>query len=329
MKFSKLIVWGAKLDTGHTHGFIHEACVRASKYLGIDTYWLDNRDNIDKTFFDEALVLTEQWLAFQNPISNKLPINSSATYVVHYLGNRGNVEGNPGAQMYLGKVKKLIDYRFNSKYGWGNNGVEDKNYKYSFEPEKYQKISNVSFYEVGKEYDNLYSIWATDLLPHEINFNDRFSQLEKRAFFCGTIRDDNKPLFINFAQKCKNHDVPFLYSSPWEKQLSVNQIRQMVKTSLLPLDIRPNNHLANGYIACRPIKNVSYGGLPITNSSAIRDFFNNDCAYAEDSGDLFDIAIEMQKDPRTKDLILNHMSKIQKEHTYINRIKDIIAAAEI
>lgn len=329
MKHNKIIVWGAKLDTGHTHGFIHEACVRAAKHMGWNTYWLDNRDNVDPSFFDDAIVITEQWLVFQNGISNNMPINKNATYVVHYLGNRGPVEGNPGADMYLGKVRKLIDFRFNAKYGWGANGVEDKNYNYKFEPEKYEALSDVSFYERGDAYDNLYSIWATDLLPNEINLNDRYTEQKRQAFFCGTIREDNGPLFEGFIRKCKEHEIPFLYNTPWQNQMPTEQIREYVTGSLLPLDIRPSNHLANGYIACRPIKNASYGALPMTNSPAINEFFGGDCAFAEDSGDLFDVAMKMQQDPTTKDLILHQMERIKKDHTYINRMSDIITAAEI
>lgn len=328
MKHKKFIIWGAKLDTGHTHGFIHESCFRAAKHMGIDTYWLDNRDNVDESFFDDSLVLTEQWLAFQSGISNKLPLNKTATYIVHYLGNLGAVEGNPGADMYLGKVKKLIDFRFNCKYGWGVNGVPDKNYAYKFEPEKYEALNDVSFYERGIDYDKFYTIWATDLLPHEISFQDRFSEQKRQAFFCGTIREDNAPLFNNFVQKCHENKIPFLYNTPEKSQMPIETIRQHVRSSLLPLDIRPNNHLANGYIACRPIKNTSYGGLPMTNSSAINEFFRGACAYAEDSGKLFDVAIEMQHDPKTKDIILQHMQWIAQKHTYINRITDLITASE-
>ena len=329
MKNIKIIIWGAKLNTGHTHGFIHESCYKASKRLGLETYWLDNRDNVDACFFDNSIVITEQWLVFQNQYSNRMPLNKSATYFVHYLGNKGPVEGNPGIEMYFGKVKKIIDFRFNSKFGWGSNGVEDKNYNYKFEPDKYEKISDVSFYEKSDLCDKFYSIWATDLLPHEINFEDRFSKQEKRAFFCGTIRDDNSSYFQGFIDKCKKNDIQFIYNNPWQNQMPTNIIRNYVKTSLLPLDLRPANHLANGYIACRPIKNVSYGSIPITNSETIRDFFNGDCAYSDDSSKLFDIAIDMQNSPKTKDLILHHMENIKKNHTYMNRIKDIIQVAGV
>lgn len=328
-KYKKIIVWGAKYDTGHTHAFIHGAIVRAAESMGIDTYWLDNRDNVDESFFDNAIVITEQWLVFANGMSNMMPLNKTACYLVHYLGNRGSVEGNPGANMYLGRVGKLIDFRFTAVNGWGINGVEDKNYAYAFEPNKYEAFNDVSFYENSPDYDRFYTVWATDLLPDEINFEDRFKTLENRAFFCGTIREDNGPLFEGFMKKCEEHKIPFLYNSPWQNPLPTEEVRKAVSTSLLPLDIRPSNHLANGYIACRPIKNLSYGALPMTNSKPIYDFFEGECAYAPESGDLFDVAMEMQKDPKTKDMILNQMKRVKEHHTYINRVQDIIRATEL
>ena len=62
MKHKKLIVWGAMFDTGHTHAFVHDAVVRAGEYLGIPTYWLDNRHNLPDEFFDDALSVTNQVL---------------------------------------------------------------------------------------------------------------------------------------------------------------------------------------------------------------------------------------------------------------------------
>jgi len=326
-KYKKIIVWGAKLDTGHTHGFIHEAIVRAAKFMEIETYWLDNRDNVSDEFFDDSIIITEQWLAFANGNSNRLPLRKSSCYLVHYLGNKGPVEGNPGASMYLGKVGKLIDFRFASN--WGIDGIVDKNYAYKFEPEKYQKIGDTSYYESGTEYDNYYDIWATDLLPYEFDFEARFTEQKRQAFFCGTIREDNYPAFEPFIKKCEEHQIPFLYSTPYQRQLTTEEIRTNVVQSLLPLDCRPPNHIANGYIACRAIKNISYGALGLTNSKHTYDLFDREIAYADNTADLFDVAIQMQSDPKTKQLIMNQMLKIQARHTYINRVQDIITAAEI
>ena len=330
MRHKKIIVWGAKMDTGHTHAFVHHAIVRAAEYLSLPVYWLDNRDNLDESFFDDSLIISEQWLVFQNGASNRLPLRPTSTYIINYLGNKGRVEGNPGAEMYLGKVKKLIDFRF--ACNWGIDGVADKNWSYSFDKELYIPINDgTSYYDFGGSYDRFYSIWATDLLPNEIDFDTRFTEFKepKYAFFGGTIRDDNKDVFLPFINACEKEKIPFVYNSPWSNPLTIEQIRKAVIESYLPLDVRPQNHLKYGYISCRSIKNVSYGSLGMTNSKQTYDFFDGEIAYAENSADLFYVAKEMQENPKTKDLILNQMKKVKEKHTYVNRVNDMIAASEL
>jgi hypothetical protein len=106
-------------------------------------------------------------------------------------------------------------------------------------------------------------------------------------------------------------------------------MRNAVIQSYLPLDVRPRNHLANGYISCRSIKNISYGALCLTNSKETYDFFDQEIAYASDPAQLFYVAKQMQDDPKTKDLILNQMKKVKEKHTYVNRLQDMIDATEM
>ena len=87
-KHKKIIVWGAKFDTGHTHAFVHDPIINAAKYLNLEVYWLDNRDNVPDEFFDDSLIISEQWLVFANGNSHKLPLRKSSTYIIHYLGNK-------------------------------------------------------------------------------------------------------------------------------------------------------------------------------------------------------------------------------------------------
>lgn len=334
MKHKKLIIWGALSDTGHTNSFVHAGMYKAAKHIGIECHWVDNRHNLDPEFFDDAIIFTEQWLAFKNGYSNKLPLRNSSTYIVHYLGNKGNVEGNPSHDMYIGKVKKLIEYRF--MCDWGINGVEDKNWVYKFDKSKCDIITDgASYYEKDDLYDKFYAFWATDLLPEEINFDDRFIEFKnpKYAFFGGSIRnnqqvEDGNIKFIEpFAKKCVDNDIAFFHNCPFRNPISFEQMRSLVSQSYLPFDCRPKNHIANGYVPCRSIKNVSYGQIVMTNSKAVHDFFDGDFAYSNDPDELFDIAIQMQNDKNTKNKILKHMHRIKEKHTYVNRIKDMIYAA--
>lgn len=310
-KHKKIIVWGAKLDTGHTHAFTHNGFYRASKYIGVDTYWLDNRDNVSPDFFDDALVITEHFIATTIPVSNNLPLRQSSTYIVNYLGNRGN-----NADHYLGKVGRLIDLRF-------KNDWDDANWYYKFEPWKYDRIPNsVSFFESNAIYMN----WATDLLPSEIDFQTRHTPFKepRYAMFCGTIREDNKNAFEPFIRECNKNNIPFMYNNPWQNQLSSDDMRKWIIESFLPLEVRADFHLKNGYIPCRSIKNVSYGALGLTNSKAVFDFFEQEIAYSPDPAELFYIAQKMQHDPRTKNLIYNQMRNVKQKHTYVHRVMDMI-----
>lgn len=331
-KYNKIIIWGAKFDSGHTHAFVHEPLVRAARYLGYPVYWMDNRDlsSAAPDFFDHAIIISEQWLVFANGLSNQLPLRPTSVYIIHYLGNKGAVEGNPGASMYLGKVGKLVDFRF--ACNWGVDGVPDKNYAYHFNSSECTPLNDgTSFIKQEGDVTLFYSMWATDLMPNDIRFEDRLTPPRDPhyAFFAGTIREDNEEMFKPFMSACQDNGMTFFYNSPWRQALTIPQIRQAVIDSYLALDVRPRNHLANKYISCRIIKNISYGQLGLTNCPATYEFFDGDVAYHADPYQLFDVAMKMKADPGTPDRILRQMKKIREKHTYVNRLRDMITVAEI
>ena len=103
---------------------------------------------------------------------------------------------------------------------------------------------------------------------------------------------------------------------------------EAVIKAYLALDLRPRNHLANKYISCRIIKNISYGQMGITNCPATYEFFDGDVAYDSDPFHLFDVACKMRANPHTEQRVLRQMTKIKEKHTYVNRLRDMISAAE-
>jgi hypothetical protein len=238
--------------------------------------------------------------------------------------------------MYLGKVGKLIDHRLSCN--WGIDGVEDKNYAYKFEKENYEVVRDgVSYYQKGDNYDCFYAFWASDLLPSEINFEDRFTPFAepKYAFFGGTItngwgnpEDGNIDYIKPFAEECQKEGIPFIWNDTQKNPLTPMQLKQASSESYLPIDVRPKNHLVNNYVSCRTIKNCSYGQLVITNSKAIQEFFGGEVAYSENTAELFHIAKEMQDNPKTKDMIWCQMQMVKEKHTYVSRIIDIVNIAE-
>lgn len=333
MSNNKFIVWGAKLDTGHTHAFVHYAIYRAAQALGLDVYWLDNRDNVDPSFLDDSLIISEQWLCFETPQSNKIPMRKSSTYIINYLGTKPPEEKNqfnPGFSMWEGNVKRVVDFRF--ACDWGIGGVEDKNQAYKFEPEKYTQISKASYFDKGKDYDYYYSIWGTDILPHEIDLEARFAPYEepKYSFFGGTIGDWNIEEFEPFVRACQDNGVKFIHHCPWRNGgLSIEALRKYILGSYIAYDGRPKNHLANGYIPCRTIKNISYGKLGVTNSKAVYEYFDGDIAYSSDPYEVFSVAEQMEARSDIKDIMLRQMINVRDNHTYVSRVMDMLKVWEM
>lgn len=312
----KIILWGYPLYS-HTHSFLHYGYEKAFKSLGYEVYWTTNPNSTD---FNNSIIITEGY-ATQN-----LPIVKSSTYIVHVLGNKTGF-----ANKFLNKVKRLIDMRYLCKF-W-----KDKNYDYVMDKNKLTKISDSTYFEKGSPYDILYTVWATDLLPHEFNFEDRFIEREKKFFYVGTIGGglggindcqkapdeyDNVPHIMPFIRACQENNIEIVTSCPWKTPKTNEENRELIRKSYLAPDFRHNAMLAWGYVPCRIFKNISYGQLGMTNSEAIYEFFNKMLIYNKDGYQLF---YDGQNQKNNFDLIKEQMYYVQQNHTYLNRVKDILA----
>ncbi len=313
MKPKKIIIWGYKLDTGHTHAYVHYGFYRAAQFMGYETYWLDNRDAVDSSFFDDALVISEQWAMFSHPLSNQSILNKNAWYVINYVGKCGPVEGNPGANFYLGRVRRLIEMRFACH--WSN----DKNWNYTFVPHRYIELqSKTSYLQRQADYDILYSFWASDLLPNEFDESYCDRERQNRAFFIGTIRPDNEYLFHPFIKACQENHVEFVWSNPWNQPLSVDQMRNEIASSLYTPDFRPGETATGGYVSCRTFKNFSYGNWPSTNSQLVYEFYDGQIPFSTDTHELF---YKMKERVNDRQTLRQMMRMVQHDHTFVNRIQ--------
>jgi hypothetical protein len=319
MRHKRIIIWGYKLDTGHTHSFIHYGYYIGAKALGIETYWLDHRDNFDPALFDDALVITEHYAPLR--VSPGMPLSMSSTYFIHYLGNRKDNPENPdGASMYRGRVGRFLDFRYNG-YGWN-----DKNYDYVIDKTKAKEISQGSRFEVGTDgYDLFYSIFATDILPHEINLEDACTPKQRKSFFAGTIRNDNAYLFEPFKRALKENNIEFVHNCPWSNPLPPSAIRKEIASSLLPADLRGEVWQKGGYVPCRIFKNISYGALGVSNSLAVHEMFGDDVAYHPDT---YQMVYEGLKKAEGIKTIQRAMMYVKEHHTYVNRVQDMIKVAD-
>jgi hypothetical protein len=318
----KIIIWGYPLHS-HTHSYIHYGYYKAFKHLGYETYWLNpyERNNID---FNNSIIISEQFT------THNLPLVNTSTYFIHYLGNKSD-----NHLKYLGKVKRLVDVRYNA------NSWVDKNYDYHLDRSKTHKLSDGSYYEKNPNgYDIMYTTWATDLLPNEINYDNRFIERDKTVHYIGTIGGgrgglfdcqkapdyyDTVPFIKPFYDACVENNISFNSNCPWLNPIDSETSMKLVQKSFLAPDFRHQAMLDWGYIPCRVMKNISYGQLGMTNSKDVFDFFEGLVVYNSNSYDLFYDGLSKKND---LNLIKQQMMLIKDKHTYINRALDIIKVYE-
>jgi hypothetical protein len=323
--FNKVIIWGYPLNS-HTHSYIHYGWVKAFKHLGYETYWFHDNEYPEDFDYNNTLFITEGYA------DHKIPINETSIYVVHVCIN---------PEKYYGHVKRIIDMRYNDLF------INDCNYDYKLDLDKCIKISSVSYYEKLKDtsgitrykndplkinYEAFYTSWATDLLPDEIDFDWVNIPKENKIFYSASISNTNMNEINNFKTECLKNNIEFITNNPWNRSFDFETNRKLTQISYLAPDIRGSgmrdngkdngcNHKLIGYIPCRVFKNISYGQLGGTNSKRVYDLFEGNIIYDDDESKLF---YKMKEKMNDKNYIVNQMKYVSENHTFINRINDLL-----
>lgn len=330
--FSKVVVWGYPLHT-HTHSYIHAGWVKAFKTLGYETHWFSN-DNYPKDFdFSNTLFISEGYA------DQEIPINESSTYFIHICVR---------PEKYIGKVKRLIEIRFLV------NQIIDCNYVYKLDKSHCTKISDATYYQklenngnlrkhvhnpVNMNYECIYTCWATDLLPEEINFEDALKKRENKIYWFGSYNEQNCQELRLFMEEARKNNIEIVYNNPWSTPKSFEEVQEYTVRSILSPDIRGSGdphkirmgesgtcHKYIGYIPCRILKAISYGHLGITNSKEVYDFLEKKVIYNTNESQLFYDAIK-HKD--NTELIIEQMKLVKQKHTYINRVQDLMTVLKM
>ena len=327
--FQKVVIWGYPLNS-HTHSFVHYGWYKGFKALGYDTYWFHNEDYPAYFDFTHCLFITEGYA------DQQIPLHASNIYLVH-------VAVKP--KKYLDSGARFIDLRYNVLH------IKDCNYIYNLSTKDLKAISSVTLYEKQStdrdlnpqwrhysplQYEAIYTAWATDLLPDEINFEDRF--IEPNAppvtYFIGSIGGGNQKDVHLFATDCSKHGIQFIHHNPWQHALTFEESKHLVQKSCVCPDIRGSGdpekmrmgetgtcHKLIGYIPCRLFKNISYGKLGMTNCPRLKEMFGQQVLLETDESNMVESYLKHSKD---KDFILQQMVWVKEHHTYLNRIQDLL-----
>jgi hypothetical protein len=84
-------------------------------------------------------------------------------------------------------------------------------------------------------------------------------------------------------------------------------------------------HKEIGYIPCRLFKNISYGKLGAVNAHRLNKLFQNNVIYHSNEYELVKLCIENREN---YDYIYEQMKWVAENHTYINRVNDILKVLE-
>jgi hypothetical protein len=329
----KVVIWGLPLYS-HTHSFIHASFYKAFQHLGHETYWFHSGNHPDPSVFDYS-----NCLFFSEGFADEgIPLNDTSTYFVH---------NSVDPSKYVNKGLRLVDIRFNVKE------INDLNYSFVLDKTKLKNIDSVTLYDANADdtvladekkkgvsgYEAVYMMWATNLLPEEFNFEDRFLKRDNKFYFVGTLGGSPALEMQKVVTTLQQLNIEFVNFNPWQTPLNFEQNMELMKKSVISLDVRGSdsyhtnsggllevngkpvtggNHKKIGYIPCRLLKQISYGRMPGTNSTAVRDLLGDYVIYNDDESQLPIDCLRFEKNPNN-DLVYEAMKHVQENHTFINR----------
>lgn len=288
-RFKKVVIWGHKLTTKHTHSYIHGAFYKSFRNLGYDTYWLDSSDNINGIDFSNTLFLTE------GQVDSGIPLVTGSYYILH----------NCHTEKYLeNQCKFMIMQVFTNDTL--NRGEE---------------ISPGTVIQLAEDVNVLYVPWATDLLPHEINLEEASNNRE--PLNCVFIGSDQGHLG-RFFSVCKNNGLSVDWRNPWISPTSFEENRELVRNSYIAPALQNDWQVEVGLIPCRIFKNISYGHFGYTNSPSTNRIFHNELICDENHENLFHKIIEFKNSSDHLDRLKYLMNEVKERHTYLNIISDLL-----
>lgn len=307
MDFSKVIIWGHKPKYSkrfgliprnrHTHSYIHEGYYRAFQYLGYETFWLDDNDDISTSDFKGALFLTEA------QVQDSIPIITNASYVLHHAAPEKYLDVTP-------RVLNLGNYTTSLEEGTN----------FYFPGSSVQKISEVTYVDEANR--ALFQPWATNLLPFEIRTDSviPYNPTSSSLNYIGTTSHEDLP------KKFKTMQRSLLSAGVTLKTFSnINELssQQLVESSRISLDIRGDWHRLCGYVPCRIWKSLSYGKYIGSNSPQLAQVFGDFIHINPDESTLFDTMDQAYKNS-SKEKVKESMLWVKNNHTYVNRSKTLL-----
>jgi hypothetical protein len=301
----KIVFWGYPLHTD-TLSYVWSSMKKAFEYLGYECYWFDDKTNPKDFNYRDCIFITE------GKACNNIPLLKDNIYIVHYLHE---------PERFLGKVSRLIDMRYMIDHHFG-----DPLYTWRFDKINSIQLDEGIYYDLDKSlYEKIYIAWATNILPHEINFDARFIERKPIFNFIGSISPSSQAgqqdEIQEFMNECNKNNIVCHHYNPWTNPQTEENLIKLTQESIISPDFRGPKHLEIGLMPCRLFKNISYGQLGLTNSKKVHEYLEETTIFSQSPSELFYLGM---KNKTNYDLIKKQMQLVKAKHTYINRIQGLI-----
>lgn len=297
----KVVIWGYTPHT-HTHSYINLGFAKAFSYLDYDVVWCEDSPDYANEDLDDAIVITEV------NSCKYLPLVKTSKYFVH-----NNVDGFYSSGKIQGEnIYNLLVYH--EEYNWNDN---------------VKNIDNFSWYD--DESKTAVIMWATDLLPHEIDQNEvvLYDDSKKNVNYVGSISNN---YIQSMSSICKSNNRVFnnyggysgIRNNDNNGFMTDEENINLMRESYLNFDLRTEQHKNNGYIPCRIFKSMSYGCWIGTNSIKMNKFLG-DRITTEDNLDELYVKTELALQSATKQILVDNQEYIKSNHTYLNRVQSLLS----
>lgn len=295
LNIEKVVIWGHKLHS-HTHSYVHEAFFRAFEYVGYNTYWFDDYDDVTHFDFSRSLFLTE------GQVDVNIPMRDDCFYILHNCSSTKYLR-------HINEGKAIILQVFTYDCINCCSDIIQKD-EYIYESLKGHII---------------FMPWATDILPDQIEENkQKITNIEKEnaIYYVGSVCGGifgNIDQIVPFEGACKEHNLNFINIRNINREDHISYIQK----SFCAPSLVGRWQQQVGYIPCRILKNVSYGQYPVTNSREINNFFHGRTIYNEDTYQLV-LDVKQQLPLISWQEIWQLMDFVKEKHTYVNRIESLL-----
>ena len=303
-RFRKVVIWGLRRQW-HSHRFIHQGFFETFKYLGIPVVWTDVTSDPDIVEAGDFVITSNVWGRGTRgePLA---PLKDGAYYCFHGFAHAG----------YDG-TDRQPRHEIDRKYALDLEVFLDRAAAAS------DRWDVVTYFD--KPSKTLYQPWGTNL-PEE-RFRAPVISRSPLVFWVGAIWNNdlnqgNRVEIEELRSALRHRSLRFVHLKFVPDWVSIAAIR----ASRVAPAIAGRWQVENNYLPCRMFKNISYGQLGVSNVPMFSRLYRDCTVPGRSVSELIDNALSLSRSDVVE--LVEAQQKITREHTYVQKIRNIFRAAE-